>query len=61
MLQKCSQSARERRIALYKSDEEEEEEEEGEEEEGEEVEDLFHLLVARSGVLRTQKLRFSLC
>ena len=49
MLQKRSQSARERRIALYKSDDDDDEEEEEEEEEEEVVEDPFPLLVTAVG------------
>ena len=44
MLQKRSESARERRIALYKSDDDDDDDEEEEEEE-----DPFPLLVAAAG------------
>ena len=47
MLQKRSQSARERRIALFKSDDDDDDDEEEEEEEV--VEDPFPLLVTAVG------------
>ena len=47
MLQKRSQSARERRIALYKSDDDDDDDDEEEEEEV--VEDPFPLLVTAVG------------